>query len=375
MFWRKRPSAPLEPSNPAARPGDASADLDEALEGAAGILRARARHAFCVGHEDAASIATTLERWASHVLVRSPPPGVSRDDATDPRARDWRGLVEYVGGQARREQEWVHGSVRDMREAIFTLVETLGRSSGAQGRHDALLRRRLTTLNGAVESGSLDALKREALAVAAAVTAVMEEQRLLAERQAKELEERLHVLTEQLEQTRREGETDPLTKVANRRIFDVSLVRALAVASAVRRPLTLLMVDVDHFKRVNDEHGHPAGDKVLCAVADGLARAFPRRSDLVARYGGEEFAIILADSGDQDAEGLAARCLGAVRGLRIEVGLRVIAVTASVGVAVARPGESASELVARADRALYDAKRRGRDRFIHAVTPAESRAA
>ncbi|MBX3261050.1 MAG: GGDEF domain-containing protein [Labilithrix sp.] len=375
MFWRKRPSAPLEPSAPSPRGGAPSDELDEALEGAAGILRARARHAFCVGHEDAASIATTLERWASHVLVRSPPPGASREEAADPAARDWRGLVEYVSGQARREQEWVHGSVRDMREAIFALVDTLGRSSGAHGRHDALLRRRLTTLNGAVESGSTDALKREALAVAAAVTAVIEEQRLLAERQAKELEERLHVLTEQLEQTRREGETDPLTKVANRRIFDVSLARSLAVASAVRRPLTLLMVDVDHFKRINDQHGHPAGDKVLCAVADGLARAFPRRSDLVARYGGEEFAIVLADTGDEDAASLAARCLGAVRALRIDVGLRVLAVTASAGVAVARPGESASDLVARADRALYEAKARGRDRFAHAADPEESRAA
>ncbi|MBX3210361.1 MAG: GGDEF domain-containing protein [Labilithrix sp.] len=377
MFWRKRQPEPVERSEEAPPPSaDQAAELEAAVEGAAEILRARARYAFFVGDEDAATISATFERWASHLLVRSPPPGASREDAALPVTRDWRGLVHYVSGHARREQEWVHGSVREMREAIFAMVDALGRSSCARGQHDALLRNRLATLNGAVQSGSVDALKREALAVAATVTAIMEEQRLLADRQARELEARLHVLTEQLEQTRREGETDPLTKLANRRVFDVSLTRALAVASAVGRPLTLLMVDVDHFKQVNDEHGHPAGDKVLRAVADGLARAFPRCSDMVARYGGEEFAIVLTDAGAHEATSLAARCLDAVRALRIDVGLRVLAVTASVGVAVARPGESSAELVARADRALYNAKRGGRDRFVDA-SPVEdtSRAA
>lgn len=364
VFWRRkqpRAETPEPPRTSGAVPCSTT-ELDAALEGTAHILRARARHAFRVGHQDAATVASMFERWAAHVLVRSPPPGTPRDQAAE--ARDWRGLVHFVTEQSRREQDWVHGSMRETREAIFALVDSLARAATLQGRHDAVLRRQLVSLENAAASGSLDALKREAVAAAAAVSAVIEEQQQLADRRAEELEARLHVLAQQLEESRREGETDPLTRLPNRRVFDVTLGRALSVATLVGRPLALLMVDIDHFKRVNDDHGHPVGDRVLCAVADALARTFPRGSDLVARYGGEELAVVLADCGPDEARSAAERCTAAVRALRIERGSVAVSVTCSVGVAIAERGEDVPSLVVRADRALYDAKRSGRDRFV-----------
>jgi diguanylate cyclase (GGDEF)-like protein len=126
----------------------------------------------------------------------------------------------------------------------------------------------------------------------------------------------------------------------------------------------LVMIDVDHFKAFNDAYGHPVGDLVLRAVADALARAFPRRSDVVARYGGEEFAVILSDAGLEDVPVLERRLLSAIRHLAVDADGRRFGVTASAGIAVAAPSETPSELLARADRALYAAKHGGRDRVV-----------
>lgn len=368
MFWRRKNVGPVLQRCAAEVREDSRVDVNGAIEGAAEILRARARHAFQIGDEDAANMASSFEGWASHLLVNAPPPGAVGWTPGGPP--DWRGLTSFVESHAKAEQVWVEAVLRDMREAVFALVASLGRASNAHGRQDELLRRRLSSLNNAVESGSLDALKREALAVAATVTQVLEEQRSLEQRNAEELKARVHMLGEQLEQTRREGETDPLTKLANRRVFDASLARSLTVAGVVERPLTLMMVDIDHFKRINDKYGHPAGDKVLSAVANALARAFPRRSDLVARYGGEEFGVVLADSGHAEMRMLAERLLTSIRALRVDVRGTTVSVTVSIGAAVALAGEEVASLLARADGALYAAKNTGRDRFVAARVPA-----
>ncbi len=343
------------------------ADLDIALESVAEILRARGRHAFSVGDEDVRVVTSAYERWASHIQLRSPPPGMVRGEG-DAGARDWRTMVEFASSRAKKEQAWAQGSVRDMREAIFALVESFSRTSYSQGRQNETLRRRLAGLTAAVETGSFEALKREALMVADAVTQVLEEQQLAAHTQAESLKSRLACLGEQLEETRREGETDPLTRLANRRLLDVTIARALTIASVMERPITLLMVDVDHFKAINDSHGHPAGDQVLCALADTLQRTFPRRSDLVARYGGEEFAVLLSDTVGPGAKMLGERLLEAVRALRIDVDGKTISLAVSVGLAESLPNESPGDLCRRADRALYAAKNSGRNRLVEATS-------
>ncbi len=336
--------------------------MDEALEGAAAILRARGRHAFALGDEDPDSVRATYEQWAAHLLVRSAAPGASTPPP-DGR-REWRKLERFVAVRAKEEQEHVVRSARDLRDAIFALVESFGRSAVVQERHDASLRQRLESLRAATSSGSLDAIKREALHVAAELTQVLDEQRALARRQTEELRKRLANVSEQLEETRREGETDALTRIANRRAFDRGIERAVTVASVMGWPLTLFMIDIDHFKSINDGYGHPVGDRVLRAIADVLARNFPRRSDLVARYGGEEFAVLLTDTSSADARMLAERLQNAVHAVAIDVASATLRVTLSSGIAQLAPGEQALDLIARADRALYRAKSTGRDRFV-----------
>ncbi|MYL81849.1 diguanylate cyclase [Desulfovibrio aerotolerans] len=161
----------------------------------------------------------------------------------------------------------------------------------------------------------------------------------------------------------RRAASDALTGLANRRGFFENAVRAQAVAVRSKAPLGMIMVDVDHFKNVNDTYGHDVGDTVLRAVA-GRLRDGVRLSDMVGRVGGEEFAVLCPGTDLAGGEELAERLRRALEVLCIEAGDRRIRVTASFGVAVFIDGLDAepAACLARADKALYAAKRSGRNR-------------
>ncbi len=152
--------------------------------------------------------------------------------------------------------------------------------------------------------------------------------------------------------------TDGLTGIANRRHFFLQAERELSLARRHGEALSAIMLDVDHFKRFNDEHGHEAGDEVLQAVAKALADS-TRREDLLARYGGEEFVMLLPrTAGPEALEVTAERLRRAVEAVRV----RDLQVTISLGVAGLKPGEDLQQLLSRADEALYASKRGGRNR-------------
>ncbi|HSN91028.1 MAG TPA: GGDEF domain-containing protein [Anaeromyxobacteraceae bacterium] len=160
----------------------------------------------------------------------------------------------------------------------------------------------------------------------------------------------------------RRATADALTGLPNRRAFEEALAREVARARRAGTPLGLLLVDVDHFKRVNDERGHPAGDEVLRAVAGRIASA-ARAGDLVGRVGGEEFALALPGAGAADAREAGERVRARVADGPVALEGGDLAVTVSVGVAsLGEPPEEGPDLVARADEALYRAKRAGRNR-------------
>jgi diguanylate cyclase (GGDEF)-like protein len=159
---------------------------------------------------------------------------------------------------------------------------------------------------------------------------------------------------ELLERLQAVARTDDLTGLRNRRAWEEELPRELARTRRDERPLCVAMLDLDHFKAYNDEHGHQAGDRLLKQAAAWSARL--RMTDLMARYGGEEFSVALPDTDLEHAVELAERLRDATPG-----GQRC-----SVGIAVWDGSESPESLVGRADAALYDAKRTGRDRTVAA---------
>ncbi|MCO8269119.1 diguanylate cyclase [Actinoplanes sp. TRM 88003] len=158
---------------------------------------------------------------------------------------------------------------------------------------------------------------------------------------------------------------DPLTGLANRMLFYDRLTHAVATHSRIGGQLAVLFIDLDGFKRVNDEHGHHAGDLVLRTVAERL-RASLRASDTVARFGGDEFAIILQDiASDGDARAVAERIIADVR-KDIDVHGEVAQVSTSIGIAVGHSGRTAEDLIREADVAMYAAKSGGKDQYVTA---------
>jgi diguanylate cyclase len=158
---------------------------------------------------------------------------------------------------------------------------------------------------------------------------------------------------------------DPLTNLANRGGFDRALGRMINSAQAAGSPLSLAMLDIDHFKNVNDTYGHQVGDRVLLCMADWLRGAI-RQDDVVARYGGEEFAVILGID-LRRAEDRFTKVLDSIAGRSYDyedAGVaKSIRFTASCGLTQYVGGESAADFIARADQALYDAKNKGRNRL------------
>ncbi len=166
------------------------------------------------------------------------------------------------------------------------------------------------------------------------------------------------------EALREQSIRDGLTGVYNRRYLDATLARELARAQRSRGALSVAMVDIDHFKTVNDRHGHAAGDRVLRVVAATLQSVF-RASDVVCRYGGEEFLVLVCDAQPAQVLERCERLLESLRGLSLQHAGRPIGrLSASVGVACfPRHGESPEALVGAADAALYAAKQGGRDQL------------
>ncbi|HHB12892.1 MAG TPA: GGDEF domain-containing protein [Chromatiales bacterium] len=162
------------------------------------------------------------------------------------------------------------------------------------------------------------------------------------------------------------AEHDPLTGLPNRRKFDREFAAAWTLAVRARTPISVLILDLDHFKEYNDRYGHPAGDRSLRAVAEALSRQLPRASDHVARVGGEEFVILLPTTDAEGGQVLAERLRRTIEALHIPHAASPVSpwLTVSIGGATLCPtlATSPNALLDMADRALYTAKRCGRNR-------------
>ena len=252
--------------------------------------------------------------------------------------------------------------------ALNRLLEILQSASVGSGQYADTLGDFRSELEGPLTADRLRA----------AISAIVTETRTIADqherllRRLSETGSELAQLRARLFSARRELMIDSLTGISNRKGFDHSLSEAAAAALAEGQPLSLLMIDIDHFKTFNDQHGHLVGDHVLRLVAKVLTDGVKGR-DTVARFGGEEFTVILPRTTLTDATALADS-------LRVTVGRCQIVnrsrnenfgtITLSIGAAEYVPRESLNDLMSRADTALYVAKRTGRNRVCLQVAPA-----
>jgi len=180
----------------------------------------------------------------------------------------------------------------------------------------------------------------------------------------------VHVISRQQERLERQIRHDPLTGLLNRHALDDIIGRAIARTSRDRMPMVLLAIDLDHFKRINDDFGHAAGDEVLRALGALLLNRL-RASDVAFRIGGEEFLVLLHDTAEGPARRVAEALLTEIRETPLLEGRMI---TASIGLAPFGGERDALTWIANADESLYRAKRAGRDRVVHCPGP-ESRPA
>jgi diguanylate cyclase len=245
---------------------------------------------------------------------------------------------------------------------INQVMEMLDLALGSTSKYGQSLEAFTKDLAGPVDRNRV----REVLESLLGATRDVSETNQTLEARLKETRREIEMLRETLEAVRVESLTDPLTGISNRKHFEEMLVQAITDASAQKRPLALIIIDIDHFKRFNDTYGHLTGDQVLRLVGVTM-RERVRRKATLARFGGEEFGVILPDAtlaearatGEEIRENVMSREL-----VKRSTGESLGKVTISLGIATFRKGDTSVSLLERADQCLYGAKRAGRNRTL-----------
>ena len=259
------------------------------------------------------------------------------------------------------EKTFVTHRMKDYQGVVEDLIVGL-RQVCQQGDNTAqTVKLNLQSVEEVVEGGKLPEIKRALADAINNVGEVFLRQRLEYEKQIHGLQERMSGLQQDLVAAHEELKLDPLTNIFNRRAFDTSIARFMKIHFMLKQQISLVMIDVDNFKSINDVCGHATGDAVLKAVAGVLSRAFVRKNDLITRFGGDEFAVILPDTSIEQSKVSIERFLSGARTVQIAELPESISISCSAGCTEIADGDTVESLIARADEALYAAKKAGRN--------------
>lgn len=365
MLWKKK-SKGSEASELRADERAAAEPADRSLDVLTALLKLYGKYAFDTDRANAVDTEAQCNEWATRIALGTPrAQGQAQNDSDVPGPaprRDWPGLLSFMQDRRRSESEYVVRSQGDFREAILCFADCLSRTLGDEQKADHAIGKQLDTLSRALETRDTTRICVEAQQVVESVRQSIGVRRAREVEQAQVLGERLKALREELAEVRKKAEVDALTQLSNRAAFDEHIKHLASLGVLLGEAPCLILADVDLFKSINDNYGHPGGDEVLRQVSQCLSRTFLRKHDFVSRYGGEEFAAVLIDTTLAQAEMLCRRLLDNVRALTVRHGGHEIRITLSLGVAALGPGESSASWLARADAALYKAKRSGRNR-------------
>jgi len=335
-----------------------------AAETVAKILQILGRHSFDLDKGDAETFGKEFDRWSRHVLLGSQTSD-GQDDAeqTASSRRNWGGICQFVNRHRQQEKNYVVNGFNVLRDVIWTFTRTVSQAFTQDTDTDVHMQAHIGRLRSAVATKSPDELKREVLAAAEGLSQLLEDRTEQQRARMESLGTKLREVEEDLGHAKKQMTLDSLTQLYNRAALDEQIERVGALSVLSSSPACVMMIDIDHFKNVNDTYGHRTGDSVIAEVAKRTVLAFPRKIDFVARYGGEEFAVIVQNTTLEDAKGMSDRLLTAIRqDCMVHEGLELW-VTVSIGVAGYIPGEPPGGWIERADQALYRAKQNGRNQM------------
>jgi diguanylate cyclase (GGDEF)-like protein len=373
MFWSRSNPSKVEPpakddaaSSTAPSPvSSADKDFDRALDTIGALLRAFGEYAFDTDKNSAAEVKEQSAALIRRVVLgdtRDPKAAPSDSNKPGPLRRDWGGAHRFVSELRRHERDYVIASLGNLRQAVREFAQCLSEAISEDRASDAQVVKQLVKLEAMATTNDTDAIRREALNTAELVKLTISKRRDRETEQLVQLGKQVKLLRQELDFARAQAVVDPLTQLYNRAAFDQEIEKVARLGLLLGSEPCVVMVDVDHFKQINDKYGHPNGDVVLRAVADNLVRHFLRKEDFVTRYGGEEFAVVIRDSTLEKVAARVERAREVLAQSPVKTLAGAVPVTQSAGVAALVLGESCHCWVERADRALYAAKHAGRNR-------------
>jgi diguanylate cyclase (GGDEF)-like protein len=300
-----------------------------------------------------------LSAWRRHALLGVPVDTVD-DDATPtpPRGgsiaeRDWRGVSSTFAEHRREEQHYVEHALSDLRDALWTCIERTHLAMQREHHADGASAQQVQRVRGALDRLDTGAVKDEISQAMKTLETITAERQTAQRTIYAQLAERVEHLGRELEVARKASETDSLTGLGNRLVFDRTTSRQLALHALGGQPLTLVMLDLDFLKLINDAAGHHAGDEALILVGRALSKVFLGDTDVLCRIGGDEFAVVLPNTTAEVAGRQVARLHRVLEQAEWPYAETVAPLAASAGVAEWLRGETVEEWLRRADASMY----------------------
>ena len=342
-------------------PANFSRLADGALDTLGSLIQAIGEESFPLEQEtDPNAFRVHCQQFAAHVENGAPIPAFDIPQ-TATGDRKWSQVRRFLVDRRRAEKIFVTERLHTYRDVVEDLLIGLRQMGERDQTTETHIIDSLARLDDAIGTGKLPDIKAALAETIQNVTATFVEQKEAYKAQVQELNSRMSNLRQDLVDAREEMQRDALTDAYNRGGFDQAIETSFNLHVVLGQPVTLIMIDLDHFKEINDSYGHATGDKVLQAVSHTLERTFIRRGDFVARYGGDEFAVVLNDTTAENSKSLVERFLRQANALEIpDVDLK-LPVSCSAGFTEMRAGDSVESLIDRADSALYQAKAAGRN--------------